>query len=316
MDSLAVSPSHTKQAGVSLIELMIASTLSLLLLSGVASLYINSISIQQSSSRYTILNDNARTTLSLLSRNLGSAGYANGAQLEEISIGAFSVSNDCGGIASALDRNISFIAGRANNNIFSCVTDARTGVYTGNNALPSDWLLIKGAYGPAIATNELLATGNYIIANTIEGRLFRGDTAPTGYPDAIIREYQFSLFYLNSNDELVLLRLANTALSKTVIANNIQSFRVRLGIAKEATGQITRTVEAPTNPAGWSREMWRRVRSVELNLLVQSNPDTSYTNNNSYLLGDITVNGQGDSRHRLLASNTVYLYNQAIRQQQ
>ncbi|MRI32304.1 hypothetical protein EOPP23_04755 [Endozoicomonas sp. OPT23] len=316
MDCFAVKTKIQKQSGLSLIELMIASTLSLMLLTGVAALYINNLSVQQSSNRYTQLDTNAHTALTLIARSIGSSGYANGAQFEEISVGGFAVASDCNGIASALDRNNPILTGRSSNNIFTCVTDARTGSYMGNNASPSDWLLVKGPFGPVVPPANLQATGNYIIANTTEGRLFRGDTAPTGYPDAVIREYHFSLFYLNASNELILLRLAGNGLAKTTIASNIDSFRIRLGLASNATGNITRTVEAPANPAGWTRDMWRRVRSIELYLLAQSTPDNSFTNNNTYQLGDINVRGGGDNRHRLLASNTVYLYNQAIRQQQ
>ncbi|MGI9277487.1 MAG: PilW family protein, partial [Endozoicomonas sp.] len=114
-ESRAVS--LTRQSGVSLIELLIAITLSLFLLTGVAVLYWNVFIIQNDSSRAVSLNDSARAALTIISRQLRSVGYYSGLGSGSVNTNSLGVSNDCTGLASALNTTTSFMAGRSGQNI-------------------------------------------------------------------------------------------------------------------------------------------------------------------------------------------------------
>ncbi len=304
------------QHGLSMIELMVSMTLSLILLTGVATLYINTLGIQQNSNRIVDLNNNARTALTLISKDIASAGYANGAPIFDISTENYTVGSDCNNLASAKNLKVSLLAGRATANIFGCVSDAKIGDYTADDGSPSDWILLKGAVGSIIEPANLQADTNYIIADVVDGKLFRSTSAPGGYQNASIREYRFSLFYLTENNELALLQLVNNSLTRIILANNILNFRVRLGMSDSHDGNVANFVEVPVNANNWTVGQWQNIRSVELNLLLSNEANTGYTNNNSYTMGDITVKGDGINQHLSLASHSVFLYNQSFRQTQ
>ena len=312
------SARYLRQSGVSLIELLISITLSLLLLTGVAVLYMNTFVMQNDSSQMVTLNDNARTALTIISRHLRSAGYYNGLGSGSVDTGALTVSNDCAGLASALNTTTPFMAGRSSLNMLGGCASGQAGNYTAANGSPSDWLLFKGTSGSNLtfnsddAVNELQANTNYIFANTLEGKLFRGKTPPSTPTDEEIREYQFSLFYLRNN-QLMLTRLVDDGLVESVISNNVTSMRVILGIDETGNGQINRYEAVPASSTSWTANNWKQVKSAEIFLLTSSDPNPGYQDNRTYQLGDITVDPAGDNRHRSLASTTVYLYNQAFR---
>ncbi|WP_419536155.1 PilW family protein [Endozoicomonas sp.] len=304
-----VITSHNRQQGFTLVELMVAVTLSLFLLAGVAVLYLNTLTTQRDSSAMITLNDNARTALTIISRDLRSAGYNNGLPPGSISQNGLTVTDDCSGIAAALTPSPAFMAGRASNDIFGCAA-GQTGNYTAADGLPSDWLLFRGAVGEVV--NTPLTNTNYLVANTQEGRLFRSATAPLISDDQEVREYQFSLFYLRDN-QLKLTRLANDALVETTLANNIEAMRVFLGIDDDGDGQINRYQGTPANTNTWTEQQWNEVQSIKLYLLTTTDQVNNYEDHRTYQMGDITVQPDGDNRHRRLASTTIYLYNHAYR---
>ncbi|WBA79421.1 PilW family protein [Endozoicomonas sp. GU-1] len=301
--------SDKRQQGFTLVELMVAVTLSLFLLAGVAVLYLNTFTAQRDSSAMITLNDNARTALAIISRDLRSAGYINGLPPESINQNGLAVSDDCTGIAAALTPSPAFMAGRASNDIFGCAA-GQPGDYTANDGLPSDWLLFRGAIGEVV-TNPVADT-NYLVANTQEGHLFRSANAPLISADQEIREYQFSLFYLRDN-QLRLTRLVNDALVETTLANNIEAMRVFLGIDDNGDGQVNRYQGTPANTNNWTEQQWNDVQSIKLYLLATTDQINGFEDFRTYQMGDITVQPNGDNRNRRLASTTIFLYNQTYR---
>ncbi|WP_299726607.1 PilW family protein [uncultured Endozoicomonas sp.] len=306
MDSCLLMYSR-RMNGFTIIELMVAMVLSLFLLAGVATLYLNTFIAQRESSDMVLLNHNARSALAIASGDLKSAGFANGVAAGSISSAGYTVTDDCTGLASATQPFPSFLAGRGGNNILDCAV-GQAGNYTAADGKPADWFLFKGTAGSL--TTALAATGNYLVANSQEGRVFRGTNAPDLSPDQEIREYQFSLFYL-ANNELRLLRLDNDALVDTTLASNIEAMRVELGIDENGDGQVNRHQSVPADISNWSAGQWNQVQSVKIHLLARSPETNNYTDNRTYTMGDITVKGGGDNRHRHLVSTTVFLYNHA-----
>ena len=309
--------SGRNQSGLSLIEIMVAMTLSLFLLAGVGTLYINTFTIQRDSNQRVGLNDNSRTALTVISKHLRSAGYGNGLGIGSLDTNGLSVNSDCNNLGAVYNSLTPFLAGRSSANILGCAA-GQVGNYTPNNGSPSDWILFKGAVGPALeydpanGINQLQANTNYIFSNTQEGRLFRGTNPPATPDDEIIREYQFSLFYLSQNN-LQLTRLINDRLVTDTVANNVENMRVVLGIDDNEDGQVNRYIGVPANTQSWTANQWNRVISATIYILTTSDNDPGYQDTRSYLLGDITVAAPNDNRHRTLASTTVYLYNQAYR---
>ena len=65
------------QAGLTLIEMMVAVTIGLLLLVGIAQVYLSSMSVQRTQNDATMLNESARFAFDLLSREMRKAGFRN-----------------------------------------------------------------------------------------------------------------------------------------------------------------------------------------------------------------------------------------------
>lgn len=308
------------QSGLSLIEIMVAMTLSLFLLAGVGILYINTFTIQRDSNQRVDLNDNSRTALTVISKHLRSAGYANGLGIGSLDTNGLAINpanSDCDNLGAVYNSLTPFLAGRSSADILGCAV-GQVGNYTVNAGSPSDWILFKGAVGPALefdpanGVNQLQVNTNYIFSNTQEGQLFRGTIPPATPEDEIIREYQFSLFYLFNNN-LQLTRLVNNSLVTDTVANNVESMRVVLGFDDNEDGQVNRYTGVPANTQNWTANQWNNIISATIYILATSDNDPGYQDTRSYLMGDITVAAPNDNRHRTLASTTVYLYNQAYR---
>ncbi|WP_066016367.1 PilW family protein [Endozoicomonas atrinae] len=314
----ACSSVGSSEGGFTLIELMVAVTLSLFLLSGVAVLYLNTYAIQRDSALTANLEHNARTALTVIARDLRSAGYNSGLNMGSIDGRGLVLNEDCGGLGSALQTSPFFMAGIPDpdkattvNNILDCVRGS-IGNYNAADGSPSDWFLIKGAFGDRIEVNELEANTNYLVANSQEGRLFRGNNPPVISDDQEIREYHYNLFYLRDN-QLMLSRLVGGQLEELTIALGVEALRVVLGIDDNGDGRVNRYEGVSDAMDGWSEVQWNRVRSVKIHLLSHSASSPNHEDHRSYQMSDISILPDGDDRKRSLASTTVFLYNQDFR---
>lgn len=79
----------TSQDGLTLIEMMVAVTIGLLLMVGIAQVYLSSMSTQRTQNDVTLLNESARFTFDLMSRELRKAGFRNTWQQNSASISEF-----------------------------------------------------------------------------------------------------------------------------------------------------------------------------------------------------------------------------------
>lgn len=70
-------PLPAAQAGLTLIEMMVAVTIGLLLMVGIAQVYLSSMQTQRTQNDATMLNESARFAFDLLSRELRKAGFRN-----------------------------------------------------------------------------------------------------------------------------------------------------------------------------------------------------------------------------------------------
>ncbi|WP_299728218.1 PilW family protein [uncultured Endozoicomonas sp.] len=322
------------QSGLTLIELMISMVLALLLMGVLASIYINSFSIQMTDSRSVALEHDARNAMTLLIRDLSSAGYANGAPLGDVAVTGLTVTNDCSNLSSALNMSVGLLAGRGDDgSITNCsiAANAKTGVYTGTYQTPADWVLVKGAIGVEIDSADLIDADNvdvyknrnFLIANTVSGKIFKTGSSslaiPSGFERGVIREYGFSLFYINTSNQLALVQLKNGALqAPVVIADNVEALRVRVGTAPDGDSGVTQLTGLNAATDGWGASDWNRVRSLEINLLVSTGTEPGYSDENVYQLGDVNYKAADSvkNKRRKLLTQTVFLYNLSYGQTQ
>ncbi len=297
--------------------------LALLLMVVLGNLYINSFTSQLTDSRNVALEHGARNAFTVLVRDIPSAGYANGATMESLVTTGMSVTDDCSGIASAIDMKAGFLAGRGTSaSIKDCVSDAKTGDYTSTFKTPTDWVLVKGAIGEEIAEASLAASENYMISGVNNGKVFRTAStdpkAPGGIKDGVIRKYGFSLFYITKDDQLALLQLSGAGLVTKILAENVEAMRVRVGKAADNESGVTQLIGLSSTTDGWTAAEWNTIRSIELSILATTEVEPGYSDTREYKMGDVKVKAVSASqnRRRKLLTQTVYLYNLSYGQTQ
>ena len=305
----AINNDH-RLRGFTLIELMVAVTLSLFLLAGVAVLYLNTFTVQRDAAMTENLNSNARAALAIATSGLPSAGYFGGLNVGSVNSSLNVTAGDCNGLASATRAAPVFMAGSVTKENFLTCATAQIGTYVANGK-PADWFLFRGALGPRLAVADLSADSNYLVASTQEGLLFKGKNPPAMPANSEIRAYHFNLFYLRDNN-LMLTRLVGDQLQELTVAEGVEALRVFLGIDENGNGEINSYTGVSAATSAWTQAQWDRVKSVRLHLLTRSETLTNYSDQRSYQLGDINVLANGDNRKRSLAVNTVFLYNQNV----
>ncbi len=97
------------------------------------------------------------------------------------------------------------------------------------------------------------------------------------------------------------------------VIDGIENVRFLFGVDIDLDGQVDSYVGSESV----ARDYWNQgsadtsyILSVRIYVLARAlEPDNKYTNNNSYTLGDRTVNGGGDHYRRMLFSTTVSVVN-------
>ncbi|OED40601.1 hypothetical protein ACH42_16045 [Endozoicomonas sp. (ex Bugula neritina AB1)] len=301
--------------GFTLVELLVAITLSLILLISISEIYLNTVVAQRTNDSRNELTHEARIALTLITQDIGSIGFAGGAPFSSVDGNGLVLNNDCTGLASASNTTVGIMAGQSTaNNILDCVANAAIGNYTPNDGSPSDWLLFKGAIGPEIPRASLENNIAYLISNPLEGTLFQGQNPPL-LPNGRIREYRFNLFYRTTNNDLTLLEINGGRLTPRVLATGVSQIRIRLGLSNTPSdSQINQWVTAPNNASAQSHQYWNRVRAIEIHLLSRGRQAPNFSDNKEYDVGGIIVRGNNSNEPGNLSTQTAFLYNQSYRQ--
>jgi len=134
-------------------------------------------------------------------------------------------------------------------------------------------------------------------------------------------EYQHHVYYVRqelvgSNSVPVLMqgRLANFNMNFSPIIDGIERIRFMYGIDTDTDGIVNAFVSATNmTPDLWNDTGGTRILAVKMFVLARGiNPDSKYTNTNSYQLGDDLPFIPNDNYRRLLFSSTVTLYNTSV----
>jgi prepilin-type N-terminal cleavage/methylation domain-containing protein len=134
-------------------------------------------------------------------------------------------------------------------------------------------------------------------------------------------EYQHHVYYVRqelvgSNSVPVLMqgRLANFNMNFSPIIDGIERIRFMYGIDTDTDGIVNAFVSATNmTPDLWNDTGGTKILAVKMFVLARGiNPDSKYTNTNSYQLGDDLPFIPNDNYRRLLFSSTVTLYNTSV----
>ena len=333
-----VSTLPLRQAGFSLLELFISVTIGLLVLVGVARLYVTSATGERTNSALSDLSNNGRFALEALRREIIHASYR-GVTAPPVStslslVGA--ITNEClaAGFAANLTQGL---WGSNNQNPFSgsCIPIA--------NYSQGDVLVVRHA-GLSSVDNNLSAALN-LSANTLYlrssfsiGQIFLGTTANANTVKGLITQTPWLDYPLNTTvfyvspyttsatespkvPALYAVTLgAGPAMTNQLIASNVETIHFQYTVTGTSTNSrlydattlsalSTPTATALTNTGS----AWDQVKSVYVWLLMRaSNPETGYLNKTKYVLGDLTIDKSvsPDNYRRTVVSMVINVRNQ------
>ncbi|WP_429054866.1 PilW family protein [Aeromonas veronii] len=321
--------------GFTLVEWLVAMLLGLFLLAGVFTVFVMSRSSSEDAFDQSELQENGRLAIRLISQDIKWAGFfgaytgqstqvgsslslsagsivpASSDCLDERSVG--SLPSNAGPIRGLWVSRVSTTKGLAG---FACILAA-------DRVANSDVISIKRLVGRPIPASEGLDTNRfYMAANSQEARIIKGsETRPLfgANNESQIWEYQHYIYYLSQEDGIPVLRKryltvnGGSALIGGAMAEGVEHMVLMYGVDDSLIpdGRIDRYMS--TDQMTTQRWNEGRVLGARLFLLIRAARESSrYKNNNSYQLGNITVNGGGDGYRRLLLESSIALRNQQI----
>lgn len=274
--------SFNKQTGLSLIELMVAVTIGLFLLSGIATSYITSIKSNSNRDQASMLEDNGRLALEVITRSLEHAGYANGRYIENrfVENKKDITEEACGtSFKNVKDRTIfpdpptlDDIAG-----------DTITSVYYGDHLLNTD------CSGEPLVLDCHLGSGN---------------------PDESARIY--NSYYLDKTDPDNSLMCAGSRQNKAqVVAEGIENIQYLYGVdSGSAVGNDLKQDRFINATELFDQGLQDRVVSIQVAVLVRSLlPVNTKAEKKTYLLLDQEFESPNDRYRREVFTTTVRLRN-------
>ncbi|MGL5197693.1 MAG: PilW family protein [Aeromonas veronii] len=321
--------------GFTLVEWLVAMLLGLFLLAGVFTVFVMSRSSSEDAFDQSELQENGRLAIRLISQDIKWAGFfgaytgqstqvgpsltlsagsivpASSDCLDERSVG--SLPSNAGPIRGLWVSRVSTTKGLAG---FACILAA-------DRVANSDVISIKRLVGRPIPASEGLDTNRFYMAtNSQEARVIKGsETRPLfgANNESQIWEYQHYIYYLSQEDGIPVLRKryltvnGGSALIGGAMAEGVEHMVLMYGVDDSLVpdGRIDRYMS--TDQMTTQRWNEGRVLGARLFLLIRAARESSrYKNNNSYQLGNITVNGGGDGYRRLLLESSIALRNQQI----
>lgn len=334
-----------KQAGFSLVELMVSMVLGLMLIAGAVSIYLASKRSYVEVEQVAAVTENARFSEQIMGdalRHIGFLGAVTPNRVEVASsLTATALAGDCTTPAEAGAYNfarLGYAATATTASVLGCITDA----YVPATGPKNDVLVVKHALpqpytdGPregrdpndpymTIDTPGPLQNGKvYVMTNSVGGLLFDGSLPPsisTGgqYPGGSAWPYQYEVFYVRLPVGETVPRLSRRVLSYNSgtaamefvtedLAEGVESLQLLFGYDSDNDGEVDTYTDpvAVTASNGWSA-----VESVEAFMLIRSaTRDAQYTDAKTYQLGGgVTAGPFNDNYRRLISHTSVSLRN-------
>jgi len=312
-----------KQAGFTLIEMMISITIGLGILAGLVGVLAANSSNSRSNDRTSELMTNGRYALNSMKQELRQAGFRGYTWAEPSTPSALTLTNECleaGATAGSFVANIrQGIWGANNSNPFSssCIPDAS---YAGDDVLVVRRLAV-------IPAATLSANTVYFQSSYERGQIFQGTTAPTfpGSPAPLASfavqayAYYISPFTVSETESPLVPALFRVSLqsdgsmARELVASGIEHMQVqygRLGTTVPPTTQFLDTLTGTSFDAAATD--WDNVNAVRIWLLARNETaEPGYANTNRYVMGDQTYDFSAapDGFRRQLFTTVVQLRN-------
>lgn len=340
--------SRRSQAGAVLLEWIISLSIGLFIIGGITGFLAASKRTTESGFHIEQMLESGRIATELISRDLQLAGFF-GEYTGNTMVRGASVNVMVADLAAADDCIIDWL-GTGNEGSFPTVSGRFSAVFVGtvreNNSLngqygcvadrsdlvmDSDVIGIKRVIGAPLADSaEMDKRRFYFAGNSVVAQIFDvDDTWPTeaAMPGRQVWEYQHIAYYLDVSQQsglpvlrrYHLTRDEGTGEGSIAIEGNgplvegVERIRVLLGVDTDLV--VDGIVDDYLSPDDVTPQQWseNRVLAAKLFVLVRSlTEDSSYVNNDSYELGDVTVASGGDHYRRMLFQSVVSLRNMVI----
>ncbi len=318
-------PSLIQQAGLTLVELMVAMLLGLFIAGGSLGLFVTNKAVYTDTGRNTELQDNARFAQQYLTDDIRHSFLFGGATRDTTSIrnALASANASIAGYCTEDSENPRPMAGAfslgsavygtsaVSGEAIRCIADAAQ-----VSGLPSDVLIIKMVDREPLDTKTALTPGSvYLTANTIAGdlRLFSDSSTAMPvvsknckgltdcYPYGLYWRFLYHVYYIRDANPLddqpptlsrkTLQWTSETGMTLEVedLVEGVEAMRVQFGVRKDEesdTDTILHFYSAANVPdIEWENQ---RFEAVRVALLLRSlHPDRSYSDTSTYVLGDV-----------------------------
>ncbi|WP_299880916.1 PilW family protein [uncultured Cocleimonas sp.] len=268
---------NKNQAGLSLIELLVAMIIGLFLLAGISSSFLSSKKSSIQRDQFSLLEDNGRIALEIMSSVIEHTGYTSGN-------GAPLLNN--------------FMRGAVNSRICSDGQDSvvDTGIFTTSPNPTSDDDIKGDRIGVVYLGDDQVST------DCTGGPLPVGcQVSPTTTPETASI---YNAFYLDDVNKRLM--CAGSRFNEAeVIAEGVENMQVLYGIDDNGDKAVERYVNAADVNGSWSN-----VISVQIAILVRALRETKSTSESvTYSLLDVAVPSPDDRYKRAVFSTTVNLRN-------
>jgi type IV pilus assembly protein PilW len=317
------------QRGYTIIEIFISLAIGLALFAGILLVFVGMKTTTQETATYGELQENGRFALSVLTDDLLRQNfwgdYTGTLDLAMLNSVPAAPGNECKGggvnngtfpVAASHFRTLwGETVADDGTSVMDCIDDAKA---------ETDIIQFKRAISDpitAVSNNKY-----YIVSNLNEATIFNGTEAIPVITNSQLWEYQHRLYYIKEeaqgdNKVPVLMqgRLTNQMTFDPII-DGIEYIRFMYGIDTDAPtapgyGIVDTFLSADnmTN-AHWDHGNNNRILAIRIYVLARSIlPDSKYTNNNTYNLGDFSFTPEaGDHYRRLLFNSTINLYNSGV----
>lgn len=275
-----------QQSGFSLVELITASALSLVLVAGVATIYMSSRQTYNARDEISTMQENARSAISALTKHLEHAGYTTPARLPldkafYVEGDTIPVSKSCGGGANSLALTPGSLVQTVDNNDASGSGDSIGIVFFADDALGKD-------------------CGN-------------NETPPScQVQNAPNPDYSrvYNTFYVASEGGMPNLLCAGSRGTQVVpVAEGVEAMQFAYGLDQDDDGTVDTYLNAAAVKAA---SRWYQVRTIKASLLMRSRePVFSGAEARNYTLLETTYS-RNDRYQRTVHSAVIYLRNLAV----
>ncbi|MGR8919701.1 MAG: PilW family protein [Gammaproteobacteria bacterium] len=304
-----------RQAGVTIIELMIALTLGLLITAGVGSLYLQGSRSYSQDDRYQRMVENGRFAVDQIARDLRMLSFW-GEMLDPAAVTtALTAGEDCG--VDVFDGSTAI---RVNFNTdspavtqFDMASGSCTSI-TGGVVAGTNQIAIKHTSGVALGSGQE-DDQVYVRTNGASGSFIQYEAGVTPAPPTSFSDWAYtpSVYYIRNEGGspfLCRLRLDGLAFaavgSGECLAEGVEQLYVQFGLDTDSDGVAN---QYRANPS--AAEM-AQVVTARVYLLVRApTADPLYENTKSYALGDLSIAAPNDGFYRRVFSTTLRLRNPA-----